>query len=131
MHRSRKTHSIARQATDLAIAAPQVMAHRLSRIALAGVNPDRHDRQEFARMILEKQIGFGEAWIAMTAQGFIAAQTLSWTLLRAFWMPWLGAPAHTINAQLSRSAHDMLARGMAPLTRRAVANSKRLTRSPR
>jgi hypothetical protein len=130
MHRNRKTHSVARQATALALAAPQVMAHRLSRMALAGANPDRHDRREFTRMILEKQIGFGEAWIAMTVQGFVAAQTLSWTVLR-FWMPWLGAPARDINAQLSRSAHDMLASGMAPLTRRAVANSRRLTRGSR
>jgi hypothetical protein len=105
------------------------MAHRLSRMALAGANPTPRDRQEFTRMVLEKQIAFCESWIAMTTQGLVAAQTLSWTLLRAFWMPWLDASGSRIGAQLSRSAHDVLSHGMAPLTRRAVANSKRLIRS--
>ena len=46
---------VARQATDLAVAAPQVVAHRLTRMAMAGANPSARDRREFTRMVSENR----------------------------------------------------------------------------
>ena len=52
---------VARQATDLAVAAPQVVAHRLTRMAMAGANPSARDRREFTRMVSEKQTAFQQS----------------------------------------------------------------------
>ena len=44
--RSRKAERLGRQAAELAVAAPQVIAHRLARLALAGPAPSARDRVE-------------------------------------------------------------------------------------
>ena len=65
--RTRKTPSIARQAAELAVAVPQVIAHRLTRLALAGPAPSARDRREFQRMGAEKAAAFAESWNAMAS----------------------------------------------------------------
>ena len=86
--KSSKAASVARQATDLAIAAPQVVAHRLTRMALAGANPSARDRREFTRMVSEKQTAFHQSWAAMGLQSMVASQALMQAWMRMWWMPW-------------------------------------------
>ena len=128
--RSRKTATVVAQAIDLSLAVPQVVAHRVTRMALAGAQPSARDRREFERMGTEKIAALQESWSAMGAEWWRANQRLTATLLRSFWFPWTGAWIHAVSRQTDGIATDLLAAGMAPLRRRAVANAKRLAATP-
>ena len=56
--------SAVRKAADIAVAAPQVIAHRVTRMALAGPLPDARDRKEFTGMVQEKQLAFAQSFLA-------------------------------------------------------------------
>jgi len=129
--RRRKSLSLLTKSAELAIAAPQVIAHRVTRIAIAGPTLSARDRKEFHLMVAEKMAGFGEAWIAMVQQTIRANQALAVALFRAFWAPSLRRRASTtaVAAQLQSAALDILAKGLAPVHRKAVANAKRLART--
>ena len=101
MGRRRSSRVLASQAMDLSIAVPQVIAHRMLRMALAGHSPTARDRREFQRMGTEKMWAFYESWNAMFLQ-----MALSW----------------------HQGPMAVLATGMAPIRRRAVANARRLGR---
>lgn len=131
-HRStRPTRSIATQAAQLAVAVPQVVAHRITRMAIAGPSPTERDRREFQRMVSEKSIAFAEAWQAMALQGFLANQALAISFLRAAGLPTLrGTPtAGKLAAQVQSAALGVMGKGLAPIHRKAVANAKRLART--
>ena len=64
----RKASRLGAQASELLLAAPQVVAHRLGRMAVAGHKPSAKDQREFQRMGAEKLAAFGEAWQAMALQ---------------------------------------------------------------
>ena len=49
------------QLAELAWAAPQVVAHRLGRMAQAGPILSDRDRREFTGMVVEKQLAFAQA----------------------------------------------------------------------
>jgi hypothetical protein len=68
--RTRKAGSLAAQTIALGIAAPQVAAHRVARMAMAGASPSARDRKEFHRMGTEKMIALNEAWSAMAFEAF-------------------------------------------------------------
>ena len=70
--RSPKSPPLARQAAERAVAVPQVIAHRLARLARAGPAPSARDREEFRRMGAEKAAAFAESWNAM-ATGMLEA----------------------------------------------------------
>lgn len=70
----------------------------------------------------EKLIAFNEAWSAMAMQAFLEHQ--QWAL--SLWFPW----ARRKSRPGSASAR-ILAEGLAPIRRRALANAKRLGRSKR
>ena len=129
--RTRKIVSIATQASELAFVVPQVVAHRVARMAIAGPSPSERDRKEFKRMSSEKVTAFGESWNAMAMQAFRANQLLAASFLRALWLPSLTSksPANTVVAQLQGAALGIMAKGMAPVHRKAVANAKRLART--
>jgi hypothetical protein len=129
--RTRKTQSIVTQAVELAFAVPQVVAHRVTRMAVAGPTLSARDRKEFQRMGAEKTAAFGESWNAMTLQALHAHQALAASFFRAFWSPSLkGRPsASAVAARLQSAALDVLGKGMAPVHRKAVANAKRLART--
>jgi len=129
--RTRKTMSLATKAAELAFVVPQVVAHRVARMAIAGPSPSERDRKEFQRMSSEKVTAFGESWNAMAMQAFRANQLLAASFLRAFWLPSLrGKPsANAAAAQLQGAALGVLVKGMAPVHRKAVANAKRLART--
>ena len=131
--RSRKSKSLAAQTFELGIAAPQVIVHRMARMASAGASPSARDRAEFQRMGVEKIVAAQEAWTAMAAQAFLENQKFALSFMQSLWFPWMRpAPtAKSVSKQLNRAAASVLGKGMAPVRRRAVANAKRLGRSKR
>ncbi|HRP29208.1 MAG TPA: hypothetical protein PLG77_12335, partial [Burkholderiaceae bacterium] len=78
MKARRRTPSqrLAAQAVELSLAAPQVVAQRVARMARGGAAPSTADRREFARMGTEKVAAFWQSWFAM---GMVAWQQ-SWRL---------------------------------------------------
>ena len=130
--RRRKSKSLAAQTFELGIAAPQVIALRVARMARAGASPSARDRAEFHRMGVEKMAAVNEAWTAMATQAFVENQKLALTFMQSLWFPWMRQPTvKSVSRQLSRSAASILGMGMAPVSRRAVANAKRLGRIKR
>lgn len=132
---TRRSRSIPVTLAELAIATPQVVTHRLARLAAAGPAPGARDRREFQRMGSEKVAAFWESWGAMALQAAGAQQRALWSmqtaLWRALWFPMAAGRAGTAIGpgalqQWQRSALDVFAHGLAPVHRRAVANSRRL-----
>lgn len=129
--RTRKSKHPAVQAAELAVAVPQVIAHRVSRMALAGLSPSARDRKEFHRMGAEKVPAFNEFWNAMALEAFRANQQLALSFMQSLWFPWASPKTSLRKAskQLSNAALGIAGKGMAPVRRRAVANAKRLGRT--
>ena len=128
--RPRKTPPLARQAAELAVAVPQVIVHRLTRLALAGPAPSARDRREFRRMGAEKAAAFAESWNAMAQQALEATPALALSCLRAFGSPARAkASAQSATRQVGRAVAAIVQAGLAPVHRRAVANAKRLSRT--
>ena len=128
--RRRTSKSLAVQAFELGVAAPQVILHRFARMAGAGASPSARDRAEFSRMGIEKIAAANEAWAAMATQAFLENQKLALSVMQSLWFPWM-RPAPTVKSlsrRLNRAAVNILGKGMAPVRRRAVANAKRLGR---
>src|SRR5687767_12020049 len=108
----RTSPQLARQATELAFAVPQVVAHRLIRLALAGPNPNARDRREFYTMSQEKVHAFWQSWFAM-----------GWAMVEAMQQAWV---AVLQGAQVPMlDAHRILSQGLGPVHRRATANARR------
>jgi hypothetical protein len=134
----RKAARLSKQTSELMLAAPQVVAHRLGRMAVAGPRPNAKDQREFHRMGAEKLAAFGEAWQAMTLQMLKSNQQLAASMMRSWW-PGLtsrsssakAAPVTKAAAAWQHAALDILGQGIRPVHRRAVANAKRLGRSGR
>ncbi len=131
MPQRRKTpaRSLAAQTAELAVAVPRVVAHRMTRMALAGPKPSARDRKEFERMVAEKNVAFADAWRAMAAQAARSQQTFAANWFKSMLsMSHGGKPTSPSPAALQRAALDVLGKGMAPVRRKAVANAKRLGR---
>jgi hypothetical protein len=115
MNRKNSTR-LARQTTELALAVPQVVAHRLTRMALAGTSPSERDRREFHGMGQEKVIAFWQSCFAM-----------GWALVQASQLAWVsmlrGARVPALDTQ------RILSQGLAPVHKRATANARRLART--
>jgi len=130
--RRRPSTSLSAKTTELALAVPQVVAHRLLRMAHAGPHLSARDRKEFARMVAEKHTAFGESWNAMALQAlqsqrtFAAALALAATPTRS---TRASPAAQTLAAQLQQATLAVIGKGLAPVHRRAVANAKRLART--
>ena len=123
--RNRRAVRSTRNAVELALAVPQVVAHRLGRAALAGPFPSSRDRREFQRMYAEKFAAFAEAWNSVAIGMFNAnlrliTSSLSWS------NPWTRATGSRLASAYGRAALGMVDKGMAPYHRRAVANARRL-----
>ena len=95
---------------QLAVAAPQVVAIRTSRMLAAGANPAASDRAEYSRMHTEKVQAFWESMFGMSMQW--------WRLCMTPW--WLGAPGR------DRAAASLFAAALKPVHRRATGNARRL-----
>jgi len=102
------------------------MSHRISRMLRAGPNWSARDRKEFERMGTEKAEAFFEAWNAMAAQMLRAQFQLA--LLPLTWMssPTSANARRLLSAHARRTAASTLSSGLAPLSRRAAGNARRL-----
>jgi hypothetical protein len=128
--RTRKSKSLTLKSMELAFAAPQVVAHRVTRMALAGPALSNRDRKEFQMMVNEKQVAFTQAWSDMAVQAFRANQTFAESILRAFFSPFSRKrlSAASAAAQFQDAATDVLGKGLAPIHRKAVSNARRLAK---
>ena len=127
---SGRAASLAARTTELAVAVPQVVAHRMTRMAIAGPVPSSRDRQEFTRMVAEKNTAFVASWQAMAAQAIVAQQAFAATLVRMLWTsPWRVQPPFAVLAQVHDAALGVIGKGLAPVHRKAVANAKRLAKT--
>ena len=132
VRRPRPKSSLSVKTAELALAVPQVVAHRLLRMAQAGPRMSARDRKEFARMFAEKHSAFGESWNAMAQQALHSHRAFAATLALATSKPpsaRAGAVHHALAVQLQQAALAVLGKGLAPVHRRAVANAKRLARA--
>ena len=130
-HHKRKNRPLIVKAAELALAVPQVVAHRVTRMAIAGPSLSERDRKEFQRMGAEKTAAFIESWNAMTMQALRANQALAASFFRSFWSPSLKVKpsATAVAAKLYSSALGVLGKGMAPIHLKATANARRPART--
>jgi len=124
-----RQNTLAARSAELAFAVPQVMAHRIARMALAGAQPSDRDRREFTRMGTEKAAAFQQSWIAMGMQLWQAQQAFALFWLRACLSPWGPPSVQSVQRHLHSAALGVLGQGLAPVHRTAVANAKRLSRT--
>lgn len=131
---------VTRDATQMAAAVPQVIAHRVGRMMTAGVLPNRRDQNEFYLMGAEKVAAFQESWMAMSRQTLAAQQQFMLWWLQTWWKValggWMNPPTFrhlstSAQQRLLGSMLDVTHRGLTPVRRRAVANARRLNRSAR
>lgn len=104
-------HRTASELLDISMAAPQVINHRLTRMALSGPVLSARDQKEFTRMVVEKQVAFSQAWLTMGAEMFKVQQQLCLAWMRN---PW------TMGQKLPVAADKVAARSLAPIRRKAV-----------
>jgi hypothetical protein len=128
-HRNRNAQSFAAKTVGLAFAAPQVIAHRLARMAASGPTLSARDRKEFQLMATEKVDAVKESWNAMALQTIRTNQALAAGFSRSFWAGGHG-PAR-IAADLQNAVLGILNKGIAPAHRKATANAKRLAPTKR
>ncbi len=106
--------------------------HRVSRMAAAGASPSARDQAEFMRMSSEKVAAFYRSWAGMWAAAFAAqfqlARAVSSAALAAAQSGQASALALTA---ASGASAKVLAAGLSPVHRTAVANARRLRRSRR
>jgi hypothetical protein len=135
-----KQRRLARDATQMAVAVPQVIAHRVGRMMGAGPVPSGPDQREFYLMGAEKVAAFQESWTAMFWQAAAAQQQFGLWWAQTWWKAalsgWTNAPTpqHLSLAAQQRmlaSMFDVAHRGITPVRRRAVANARRLNRAVR
>ncbi|MDE2370701.1 MAG: hypothetical protein KGN16_17150 [Burkholderiales bacterium] len=121
----------ARKLGELAIAAPQVVAHRLTRMALAGPVPSARDRKEMSDMVLEKQQAFVSSWTGMWGEMARSQQAmaLSWLAPSNLLAPWSTKAMGLHASQLQDAAHRIADKGLGPVHKKAVSNAKRLART--
>ena len=70
MTKSAIPHRTASELLELSMAVPQVISHRLARMALSGPVLSPRDQREFTRMVVEKEVAFSQAWLTMGAEMF-------------------------------------------------------------
>jgi hypothetical protein len=115
---------------ELSVAVPQVVSHRVARMALAGRTPSERDRKEFELMVAEKKLAFGQSWNAMAVQAVRANQSLALSLFESIWLrPTKGLSPAAVAAQVQRATLAVLGKGVEPVHRKAVANARRLSRT--
>jgi hypothetical protein len=129
--RTRKSRSVAAKTMELALAVPQVVAHRVTRMALAWPKLSDRDRKEFQMMVNEKHAAFAQAWGDMAMQTFRANQALTASVLRCFFtpFPYRKPSAASIAAQVQSAVVGVLGKGLAPIHRKATSNARRLART--
>jgi hypothetical protein len=132
LHRRRNKQALIAKITDLAFAVPQVVAHRVTRMVMAGPSLSERDRKEFQLMGAEKSAAIAESWIAIGIQVMRSNQTLAISIVRSFWSPLFGGrplSAGVVATEWQNEALRVLGKGIGPVHHRAVGNAKRLART--
>ncbi len=131
--RSRNSKSLTVKSLEVALSAPQVVAHRVTRMALAGTHPTGRDRKEFQRMVDEKYIAFAQAWGDMALHAMRAQWLFTASVFRMFLSPGSRQrpTAALMSAHLQNTAVAMMHKGLAPIHRKTVANARRLAKIKR
>jgi hypothetical protein len=126
--RTRKSKSLTVKSMELALSVPQVVAHRVTRMTLAGPKLSDRDRKEFQMMVHEKHAAFAQAWSDMALHAYRANQAFTFTMLRFFFAPfsYRKPSAASAAAQVQNAGVGMLSRGLAPIHRKVVSNAGRL-----
>lgn len=124
--RTGKTKSLVTMSAQLALAVPQVVAHRLIRLAMASPVPSERDRKEFKLMSEEKAAAFSESLKDMAIEAARANLALTRSFLLPFWLPSLKREPFAVVTQMQTAVLDVLGKGLAPVHRGAVANARRL-----
>ena len=110
---------------EMAMAAPVVMANRLTRIAATGPSPGPRDRLERVRMVQEKLDASGESMRAAAIEIGNANQQLFRIFAHSAWtgVPpgWAG-----LTQSVLTSWFQVLERSIAPFHRRVMSNERRL-----
>lgn len=127
-NRHARSTRAAKHAVDLAVAAPQVIAHRTLRMAQATTPMTARDQQEFWTMGTEKLVAFNQSWFAMCLEAGRIQQRMAMATVQAFWFPWLKSMPRFDGGAWQRAAMDIAAKGLAPIRHSAVANARRLGR---
>ena len=128
-HRTRSSRRLAKQALELSVAAPLVIAHRVSRMAAAGTRPSARDRNEFALMGTEKILALYQSWGAMWWQACMSQVALAQSISMAAMSAMSGArTGPRLSAATRTAAAKVLSAGLSPFHKKAVANAKRLSR---
>lgn len=126
----RKSSVLATKLAELSFAVPQVVAHRVALMAMAGQTPSPRDKKEFELMVAEKKVAFGQSWNAMAREAAFANQTLALSFFHSFWLPTRRKPTMaSVTSQIQRAAAGVLSKGVEPVHRKAIANAKRLART--
>jgi hypothetical protein len=129
--RAHPSQRLATQSVELALAAPQVVMHRLSRMAQAGATPSLRDRREFTRMGHEKVLAFYQSGAAFWGEVLRAQLQMAQSLFTIGWAMALGARPKGLPLANHRAAARALSAAVAPLHVTAVANARRLGGSKR
>lgn len=126
--RKSRSHHIAKQLTELSIAAPQVVMHRTARMAAAGNVLSARDQVELTRMSSEKVLAFYQSWAGMWMAAYAVQVELGRSLLTSLLSVGSGGKPNAMSAVAASSgaAAKVLAAGLAPVHKAAVANAKRL-----
>ena len=152
-HASRSTlfawTDLAFRTGELMLASANVIQHRTHRMATSGLVPGQHDHQEFMRMGHEKLIGFGASAAAISASmivhqrlaakavahslasgaamlSLLSSRSAAEALARQLKLAETIVQASSTAERLSGSAARMSLRALAPVSRIAKANAKRL-----
>jgi hypothetical protein len=81
-------------------------------------------------MMVEKQVAFAQAWLAMASEMWLAQQQLLMSCAPLWWRPALllrRVPRKLVR-QIGHAALSVAAGGIAPIHRTAVGNVRRLSR---
>lgn len=127
---SRKSEELQKKATELAEAAPQVIAKRLGSLAASGPMLSLQDQQDLQEMVSEKQTAFTQSFVAMSMQMMVSQQELAMKAMKSLIWPTGSANANLMQAadDAQSAALDVLDKGLDPIHKTAVANAKRLNK---
>jgi hypothetical protein len=124
--RAHPSQRLAKQSVELALAAPQVVMHRMSRMARAGAAPSQRDRREFVRMNHEKVLAFYQSGAAFWGEVLRAQLQLAQSMFSIGWALALGARPKQLPLGNPRAMARAASAAVKPLHLTAVANARRL-----
>ena len=128
---NKKAMQVSQKSLELAIAVPQVIAQRLTRMAFAGPDPSARDKKEFFGMVEEKQKAFTESWLEMSAHAVTSNQAMAVSFFEAMMWPKGGyvKASQQLSEQMQDAGMEMLSKGLTPVHKKAVSNAKRLSKA--